>query len=74
MGIEDVLVDLYEILESCGSVIVICEYNGSVVDVYGDELKEGECCCGKELWVERKERRVQGKIMCVSVEDEYEVK
>ena len=50
VGIEDVLVDLYEILESCGSVRVICEYNGSVVDVYGDELKEGECGCRKKLW------------------------
>jgi hypothetical protein len=49
---------LYEILESCGSVIVICEYNGSVVDVFWDEIKEGECGCRKELWVER--RREEG--------------
>ena len=26
---------MYGVLKSCGSVIVICEYNGDVVDVYG---------------------------------------
>ena len=25
---------MYEVLESCSSVIVVCENNGSVVDVY----------------------------------------
>ena len=29
------LVDLYEILESFGSVIVICECCGSVINMYG---------------------------------------
>jgi hypothetical protein len=28
------VVDVYGVLKSCGSVIVVCEYNGSVVDVY----------------------------------------
>jgi hypothetical protein len=37
---------------------VICEYNGSVVNVYEDELKEGEFGCKKELWVET--RREEG--------------
>ena len=60
-------------MESCGSVIVICEYNGSVVDVYGDKLKEGECGCRKELWVERRrEEGIRWNDMCVSVEDVYE--
>jgi hypothetical protein len=31
------VVNVYEVLKNCGSVIVICEYNGSVVDVYGDK-------------------------------------
>ena len=42
------VVDGYGDLESCGSVIVDCEYNGSVVDVYGDKLKEDEGGCGNE--------------------------
>jgi hypothetical protein len=39
---------VYGDLESCGSVIVVCEYKGSVVDVYGDEVKEDEGGCGDE--------------------------
>ena len=39
---------MYGDLKSCGSVIVVCEYNGSVVDVYGDKLKEDEGGCGDE--------------------------
>ena len=39
---------MYGDLESCGSVIVVCENNGSVVDVYGDKLKEDEGGCGDE--------------------------
>jgi len=39
---------VYGDLESCGSVIVVCEYNGSVVDVYGDKFKEDEGGCGDE--------------------------
>jgi hypothetical protein len=31
---------MYGVLKNCGSVIMICKYNGSVVDMYGDELKE----------------------------------
>ena len=27
---------MYGVLKSCGSVIVFCEYNGDVVDVYGN--------------------------------------
>jgi hypothetical protein len=42
------VVDGYGDLESCGSVIVVCEYNGSVVDVYGDKLMEDEGGCGDE--------------------------
>jgi hypothetical protein len=54
-----VIVDCnYGVLKSCASVNVVCEYNGSVVDVYGDELKEGECGCRKELWVERRREEV----------------
>ena len=34
---------MYEVLKNYGSVIVVCEYNGSVVDVYWEQLKEGEC-------------------------------
>ena len=30
-----VSVSVYGVLKSCGSVIVICEYNGDVVDVNG---------------------------------------
>ena len=30
-------------VEYCGNVKVICEYCGSVVDVYENEVKEGEC-------------------------------
>ena len=52
------VVDMYGVFKSCGSVIVDCEYKGSVVEVYGDELKERECGCRKELWVER--RREEG--------------
>ena len=39
---------MYGDLESCGSVIVVCEYNRSMVDVYGDKLKEDEGGCGDE--------------------------
>jgi hypothetical protein len=39
---------MYGVLKNCGSVIVVCKYNRSVVDVYGDKLKEGECGCGEE--------------------------
>jgi hypothetical protein len=28
------VLDVYGVLKSCGSVIVICEYNGSVMNVY----------------------------------------
>ena len=34
--------------------VMICEYNGSVIDVYGEEGKECECDCG-ERERERKE-------------------
>ena len=40
-----------------GGRVVVCEYNGSVVDVYEDELKEGECRCGEEREEERGESR-----------------
>jgi hypothetical protein len=39
---------VYGVLEKCGRIIVVCEYNGSVGDVYGDKLKEGECGCREE--------------------------
>ena len=39
------------------------------MDVYGDELKVGECGCRKELWVERRrEEGIRWKDRCVSVE------
>jgi hypothetical protein len=42
------------------------------VDVYGDELKEGECGCRKELWVvSRREEGIRWNDMCLSVEDVY---
>lgn len=37
---------------------MICEYNGSVVDVYGDKLKEVESGCRKELGLRVEERRI----------------
>jgi hypothetical protein len=40
--------NMYGVLKNCGSVIVICKYNGSVVDVYGNKLKEDEGGCGEE--------------------------
>jgi hypothetical protein len=39
---------VYEVLKRFGSVIVVCEYNESVVDVYGNKLQEGECGYGEE--------------------------
>ena len=30
---------VYGVLKICESVIVVCEYNGSVVCVYGDKLR-----------------------------------
>ena len=39
---------MYEVLKRFGSVIVVCEYNESVVDVYGNKLQEGECGYGEE--------------------------
>ena len=35
---------MYGVLKNCGSVIVICEYNGDVGDVNGN-LKKRECNC-----------------------------
>jgi hypothetical protein len=29
---------MYGVLKNCGSVIVVCGYNGNVVDVYEDKL------------------------------------
>jgi hypothetical protein len=46
---------MYGVLKNCGSVIVDCEYNGSVVDVYRDKIKEGECGFGEEREEERGE-------------------
>ena len=40
-----------------GGRVVVCEYNGSVVDEYEDELKEGECRCGEEREEERGKSR-----------------
>ena len=37
--------------------VVVCEYNGSVVDVYGEEGKECECGCGEERERGRNERK-----------------
>ena len=31
------VLNMYGVLKNCRSVIVICEYNGSVVDLNGDE-------------------------------------
>ena len=39
---------MYGVLRNCGSVIVVCEYNGSEVYVYGDKLKENEGGRGEE--------------------------
>jgi hypothetical protein len=36
-----------------GMKVVVCEYYGSVVNVYGDERKEYECGCGEEREEER---------------------
>ena len=33
------VMNMYGVLKICGSVIVFCEYNESVVDVYGDKLR-----------------------------------
>ena len=50
---------VYGAFESCESVLVVCEYKGRV-NVYGDELKEGECGCRKELCVEsRREESIR---------------
>jgi hypothetical protein len=40
-----------------GGRVVVCEYNGSVVDKYEEELKEGECRCGEEREEERGKSR-----------------
>ena len=42
------VINRYEVLKNYGSVIVICKYNGSVIDVYGNKLKEDEGGCGEE--------------------------
>ena len=47
------------VLKNCGSVIVFYEYNGSVVDVYGDEKKIDECGCVEEREEVRGESRVK---------------
>ena len=41
---------MYGVLKSCGSVIVVCEYKGSVVDVYRINKKR------VSVVMERKER------------------
>ena len=41
-----------------GVRVVVCEYSGIVIDVYGDKLKKDECGCRKEWWV--KSRRKEG--------------
>ena len=41
--------------------VVVCEYNGSVVNVNGDKLKEYECGCGeKKEELKSEGRRVEG--------------
>jgi hypothetical protein len=37
----------YEVLKSCGSIYVVCEYNGSVVDV--DEVLKRMWKCNSVL-------------------------
>jgi hypothetical protein len=39
----DIDINMYIVLKNCESIKVVCEYNGSVVDVYGGKIKENEC-------------------------------
>ena len=41
--------------EKCESVIVVCEYKGSVVDVYGGEKRRVSVVCEEEREEERGE-------------------
>ena len=34
------VINMDGVLKNCGSVIVFCEYNESVVEVYGDKLRK----------------------------------
>ena len=34
------VINMHGVLKNCGSVIVFCEHNKGVVDVYGNKLKE----------------------------------
>ena len=65
--------DVYETLESCGSVMVVCEYNGSEVNVYGGE-KRRVSVVGEE---EREEERSIRVVVCEyngSVVDVYGIR
>ena len=41
---------------------MVCEYDRSVADVYGDEYKIDECGCVEEREEERRERRGEESI------------
>ena len=43
--------------------VVVCEYNGNVVDVYGEKGKKCECGCGEEREEERNESRKEEDVM-----------
>jgi hypothetical protein len=43
--------------------VVVCEYIGSVVGVYGEEGKECECGCGEEREEERNKSRKEEDVM-----------
>ena len=36
------VINMYEVLKNCGSVIVVCGCNENEMDVYEDKLMEGE--------------------------------
>ena len=48
---------MYGVLKNCGSVINGCEYNGSVVDVYEDELRS------VSVILERKEKKKEVRVV-----------
>ena len=46
-----------------GVRVEVCEYNRSVVNVYGEERKDCECGCGEERGGERNECRKEEDVM-----------
>ena len=56
------VLDVYGVLVIFGSVVVVCEYDRSVVDGYWDEKKIDECGCVEEREKVRGESRGEGGI------------